>query len=158
MLTVRPCLQFRPSPRRLYMPRQGYKYNSNWHSRVITLTQKKHHHISRKQSVNWFKRKKVDYGSNPTFIRLSKHPTPSFQTHSRFDLLVLLTFPSRSKTIIRKMEKSILPPLHINTIAATPMRTPSTVFTLVVVWIQAFVTFPHFCEEAGGLFVSLVCW
>jgi hypothetical protein len=43
------------------------------------------------------------------------------------------------------MKKSILPPLHIDTKPASTVWTPSAVFTLVVVWIEAFVTFPHFC-------------
>jgi uncharacterized membrane protein YeiH len=41
------------------------------------------------------------------------------------------------------MKKSILPPLHIDTKPASTVWTPSAVFTLVVVWIEAFVTFPH---------------
>lgn len=41
------------------------------------------------------------------------------------------------------MKKGILPPLHINTIAAAAMRTPGTVFTLIVVRVEAFVALPH---------------
>jgi hypothetical protein len=51
------------------------------------------------------------------------------------------------------MKQSILPPLHIKTVAATTMRTPSTVFTLVVVWIEAQMTLPHFCCRVGE-----ICW
>ena len=42
------------------------------------------------------------------------------------------------------MEKSILPPLHVDAEAATTVRTPSAVFTLIVVWVEAFVALPHF--------------
>jgi hypothetical protein len=53
-----------------------------------------------------------------------------------------------------QMKQSILPPLHVNTIAATTMRTPSTVLTLVVVWIEAHMTLPHFFFAVKGMLVD----
>jgi len=55
------------------------------------------------------------------------------------------------------MEKSILPPLHVDTEAATTVRAPSAVFTLIVVWVEAFVALPHvWCLELGWL--VWLCW
>jgi hypothetical protein len=86
-----------------------------------------------------------------TVFKTSNTITSNPNPHNPTILLIHLVLPSlppRSKTIIKQMEKSILPPLHINTKAATTVRIPSAVFTLVVVWIEAFVTSPHFfCEE-----------
>jgi hypothetical protein len=59
--------------------------------------------------------------------------------------LVLLRFLLGSEQIIIHMVKSILPPLHVDTEAATAMRAPGTVSILVVVWVEAKVALPHFC-------------
>ena len=58
------------------------------------------------------------------------------------------------------MEKSILPPLHVDTEAATTVRAPSAVFTLIVVWVEAFVALPHFVLGVRWLvwLCRLCCW
>jgi hypothetical protein len=105
-----------------------------------------HIHKITSQILQKFKEKKCLFISKLLYQRhgiSSPHTQP--QNPTMFTIhLVLLSLPPRTKTIIRQMEKSILPPLHINTKAATTVRTPSAVFTLVVIWIEAFVTFPHF--------------
>jgi hypothetical protein len=54
------------------------------------------------------------------------------------------------------MVKSILPPLHMHAEAATAMRAPSAVSTLVVVWVEAKVALPHFLLR--GSLESWLLW
>jgi hypothetical protein len=89
---------------------------------------------NKQKATQEYKEKKIHH--------LIIYHTPSQLNTTQYQLQTYLKSSTPSQF---QMKQSILPPLHINTIAATAMRTPSTVLTLVVVWIEAQMTLPHFC-------------